>query len=419
MILFIVSFLMAFSISFLCSISEAVLLSLTPGQIADIAKRKPKEALIWQNLKQEIHKPITVILSLNTIAQTMGATIVGSQFAILFGQKWIAVFSILFTYIMLQFTEILPKSLGVRFNTVISSFLALPLAGLVKVLSPLITMINKINQLFVKTKENNKGSSATIDEIASLADLARLSNQIGRHQERIIKTTARLTKLQAKDVMIPLEQITFLSTNQKLSDAIITAHMDPHTRFPIIEGDDKNKVLGYINFKELVYRARTNPADPTLKGIIRPIGFVSPSLPCNLILRSFVEEHTHMTIVRDETMNKTLGLITLEDLVEELVGELEDEFDRLPKMCQSLSGGVWIIGGGLPVAEMYNKTGMSPIPQTTEIVSSWLINKFGKLPKIGQVLNIGEKDITIRRLRRGKIFEILLTPKGFAPKEFM
>jgi len=409
---------MAFSVSFLCSIAEAVLLSLTPGQIAEISQKKPKEALIWEKLKHEPHKPITIILTLNTIAQTLGATVVGAQFHSLFGQKWIAVFSILFTYIMLQFTEILPKSLGVRFNTKISSLIVIPLSFLVQTLSPLVTALNKINSIFVKTK-NKENNSITIDEISSLANLARLSNQIGRHQERIIKTTAKLSKLQAKNVMIPVDQITFLSTNQKLSDAIVTAHMDPHTRFPIIEGNDKNKVLGYINFKELVYRVRTNPADPTLKGIIRPISFVAPTTTCNLILRSFVEEHTHMTIVKDEQTGQTLGLITLEDLVEELVGEIEDEFDRLPKMFQALSGGVWIIGGGVSVSEMFTKLGIAQTPDSNDIISSWLINKFGQLPRIGQVLNIGDKDITVRRIRRGKIFEILVTPKGFAPKEFM
>jgi putative hemolysin len=199
---------------------------------------------------------------------------------------------------------------------------------------------------------------------------------------------------------------------------MLAAHNDPHTRFPIIEGTDRDKVLGYVNFKEIVYRARTNPADPTLRGIIRPIYFIEPDRPCNQVLRAFVDEHVHMAVVRDPTSGKTVGLITLEDLVEELVGEIEDEFDRLPRMCQALSGGVWIVGGGLPVSDLISKTGLQT-DFTPEPVSVWLIKRLGGLPRLGQVVELGDKDITVRRLRRHKVFEVLVTPHGLAPKDLL
>lgn len=413
----IVSILVALSVSFLCSLMEAALLSLTPGQMAELQRKHPKEGAVWQGLKQNIQRPITVILTLNTAANTLGATVAGSQFAVVFGHTWIALFSISLTYAMLQFTEILPKSLGVRFNMAIAPYMARPLAGLLFVMSPIIRFITLVNRVFVAAPKEKHGATA-LQEIEALAGTARLANVIGKHQERIIQTTTRLSRLTAKDVMVPLDQITFLSATQRLTDAIITAHMDPHTRFPIIEGDDRNKILGYINFKELVYRARTNPADPTLRGIIRPIGFVAPATTCNLVLRSFVDEHMHIAIVYDDAAKQTLGLLTLEDLVEELVGEIEDEFDHLPKMCQALSGGVWIVGGGVPATDMFARVGMTP-ETTKDVVSPWLIARLGKLPKIGQVINVGEKDITVRRIRRGKIFEVLVTPHGLAPREFM
>jgi len=227
-----------------------------------------------------------------------------------------------------------------------------------------------------------------------------------------------MSKVPASEVMVPISQITFLSASHNLVDAMLAAHNDPHTRFPIVEGNDHDKVLGYVNFKEIVYRARTNPADPTLRGIIRPIYFIEPERPCNQVLKAFVDEHVHMAIVRDGKTGKTVGLITLEDLVEELVGEVEDEFDRLPRMYQSPSGGVWIVGGGVPVSDLVSRTGLQA-DFTAESVSAWLIKRLGNLPRLGQVIEFGDKDITIRRLRRHKIFEVVITPHGLAPKDLL
>lgn len=418
--LLIISIVVAFCTSFLCSLSEAALLSLTPGQVADIERTRPGAGQILRQFKQNIRRPIAVILLLNTSAATIGATVAGSQFAIVVGHEWIAAFSIGFTFVMFQFTEILPKTIGVQFSRQVAPAVARPLHFLVTGLSPLIRVIHLINSPFEAglRKKSGRPPAESLDEITALAGAAKLNNLIGHHQERIITVSTRLSRLPVRDVMVPIEQVTFLSSTHTLSDALVAAHMDPHTRFPIMEGEDRTKVLGYINFKELVYRVRTNPADPTLRGIVRPISYVTPDTTCNQILRIFVDEHVHIALIRSEPDKLISGLVTLEDVVEELVGEIEDEFDRLPKMIQALTGGVWIVGGGALVSDVTAKVGIAVEP-TKEVVSTWLIRQFGSLPKLGQIITISERDFTVRRLRRGKIFEVLVTPKGLAPREFM
>jgi putative hemolysin len=189
-----------------------------------------------------------------------------------------------------------------------------------------------------------------------------------------------------------------------MTDAVLTAHYDPHTRFPICEDGDRDRVLGYINFKELVYRARTNPSDPSLRGIIRPVHFVHRDESAADLLRMFVEQHVHMAIVRDDD-DKTLGLVTMEDLVEELVGELEDEFDRLPRMCHALSGGTWMVGGGFPASKLNDVLGVS-FDYARGSTSAWLIERMGRVPKVNEVYVEANYEFLIRRTRRGKIFEV-------------
>lgn len=413
MTLLILSVLLALVLSALCSLLEAVLLSITPAQVADLARRHPVAARAWQRHKTEIQRPIAVILIINTLAHTIGATVAGAEFERLFGAQWLAMFSILFSLMILQFTEILPKTMGVRYNERLAPLIGSPLATTVRVMSPLLYLVRLINRPFETGKGKGKREGGTLDEIAALAGMARMANLIGPHEENIIKRAARISNTPAQAVMIPKEQITFLSTSQTMTDAILTAHFDPHTRFPIIEGDDRNQVQGYVNFKEMIYRARTNPGDPSLRGIIRPVHVVSPDVPAGDLLKAFVEEHVHMAIVKG-AVGETLGMVTMEDLVEELVGELEDEFDRLPRMCHALSGGTWMVGGGYPVKQLQSQLERD-LPQPEGSLSGWLIARMGRLPKPSEVYKAGGCEFFIRRTRRGKVFEVAVAPAADEP----
>ena len=406
MVVLIVAMTGALVISALCSLLEATLLSLTPAQVAAFGEVHPRVMHTWQKLKSEIKRPIAVILVLNTLSHTIGATVAGAQFESLYGREWLVAFSLLFSFLILQFTEILPKTLGVRYNSYLAPFFGVPLYAIVRITNPLITIINLINKPF-EGRGKSADTAGTVDEIAALAGMARLSNLIGQYEESIIKNATKMSLTKVDSVMIPHDQITFLTTTQTMTDAVLTAHYDPHTRFPICEDGDHDRVLGYINFKELVYRARTNPSDPSLRGIIRPVHFVHRDESAADLLRMFVEQHVHMAIVRDDD-EKSLGLVTMEDLVEELVGELEDEFDRLPRMCHALSGGTWMVGGGFPASKLDDVLGAN-LENARGSTSAWLIERMGRVPKANEVYMESGFEFLVRRTRRGKIFEVSVT----------
>jgi putative hemolysin len=405
MVLFLASVGVAIFVSACCSLMEAVLLSLTPSQIGEVALRRPRIGAIWQHFKANIERPIAAILILNTAAHTIGAAVAGAQFNELFGAEWIVLFSLAFTYFMLQFAEILPKTIGVRYSRDAAVWIAQPLAIMTSVMRPVVSFVHWVNRLF-EGKRSRAEQPHAVEEITALAGLARISNQISRHQERIIYGATRLSRMKACDVMIPVEHLAFLSTSMSIGQALIAAHLEAHTRFPVCEEGSLDRVVGYINFKELVYFMRTNPNAPNLRGIIRPLYYASPGESAADLLRVFVDQHIHMAIVRDPS-GPTRGLVTLEDLVEELVGEIEDEFDRLPRMSHALSGGTWMMGGGVAVAVL-NVTAGTQIPDEHETVSSWIIKRLGRLPKAGEIMQEGHTTITVRRVRRGKVFEIMV-----------
>jgi putative hemolysin len=253
-------------VSGLCSLLEAILLSLTPSQIARVSEKRPRIGAIWQRFKANIQQPIGVILLINTTAHTMGASIAGAEFDALYGAEYVAAFSLVFTFVMLQFTEILPKTLGVRYNQRLAPAVARPLATLVTAFGPVLRVVHWINRPFEGRAPRAGSGATTVEEIASLAGMARLSKQIGHHEERIIRSASRLRELSARDVMIPVSQVAFLSSDQSLQDAFLAAHLEAHTRFPICEGGDPDAVLGFVNFKELVYSLHVNPSTPGAPG---------------------------------------------------------------------------------------------------------------------------------------------------------
>lgn len=330
-ILFAVGLFLSISVSTLCSLCEAAILSLTPGQIEEFARKNKTKGKIWRAFKKNLHEPISVILLLNTTAHTVGATIAGAQFQMVFHNTPLTVFSVIFTWIMLQYTEILPKTLGVRYNLGVASFVTYPLKFLVWVFLPIMKLIRYLNRPFER-EERGLPVSAT-DEISALAGVARLRKQLDANQERIFRQTAQLQEQYAFEVMIPATQIKFLSSDMTLSEAVDAIHSDPHTRFPVVQGNDINRILGYVNFKELIAWARTNPSSPSILGVMRKVHFIEPQAELTDVLKLFVNQHAHIAIVTSGDVNRqgeggeTLGLITMEDILEILFGELEDEFD--------------------------------------------------------------------------------------------
>ncbi len=408
MTLFIVSILVALSVSFTCSLLEAALLSLTPSQIADINQKNPLLGKVWQGFKSNIEKPIAVILLVNTTAHTIGAAVAGSEFDSIFGSKWIWLFSLIFTALMVQYTEILPKTLGVRFNVFIAKMATRPLQWGVNFLAPLISLIHLINRPF-EIKKGKGDERSTVEEISALAGLARLTRQINPRQERIIQGSSRLSRCRLEQIMIPIEQVSCLSSDNTMLEAFLAAHTDSHTRFPICENGDKNRILGYVNFKEMVYFMRTNPKNPSLLGVLRPIFFAKIDDTAANLLETFVSKHIHMAIVQHNNM--PVGLVTLEDIVEELVGDLEDELDHLPQMLCCLSGGVWMVGGGVMMRHLTAESAL-PLPATDEMISDWLIARLDKIPQAGDIYKDGDIEFLVRRTRRNRIFEVSVMSKS-------
>ncbi len=389
-------------VSFMCSLLEACVLSLSRAEVYAIGQKSPRLGAIWTDFKGHLHAPLAAILILNTAAMTIGTALAAERFAAAYGARGVLVSSFVITFLMVQWAELLPKTLGSKHRRWVASTFGRPLRVAVAALSPLVWLVRWLNRPFERSLEE---PAASIDEIRGLASDAREANVIGAPDHAIIGRAAGLTRLGVKNLMVPREEMSVLSTTMSLEDALIHAHLEAHTRFPLCESGDLDRIVGYVNLKELVAILHTNPAQPTLRGITRPIHRVLDDVNASTVLRDFADQRLHIAVVTDRA-GRTVGMLTMEDLVEELMGELVEEFEPLPRGIHDLGGHVLMAGGGANVRDVLARAGLRG--ETHGALADWVSARLQRVPKPGDELDLHGARLVVRRIRRGRVFDAIV-----------
>jgi len=315
----------AIIISAFCSIIEAVLYSVPQSQVEVMASSGKKSGLILKKLKKNIQQPITAILTLNTIANTMGAAVAGASAAVVFGEENLVWFSVFFTLIILLFSEILPKTAGVAYARILATWIAIPLNGLVKIMSPLIWLCQAVTHLIPRQE---KEALVSIEEIQAVAVLGRKSGEIEPQQEKVIANILKLQDKTVRQVMTPRTVVFSLSENLTISEALKQKEQwSRHSRVPVFD-KDQDDVVGVVLSRNVLLSLSEGNKKQKLSELMQPVHFVPEAAPLNRILIEFFEQRIHLFVVVDEYGGVT-GVISLEDIIEEIVGrEIIDESDK-------------------------------------------------------------------------------------------
>ena len=252
-----------------------------------------------------------------------------------------------------------------------------------------------------------------MNELKAQIGMLRAAKAIGVQQEQIMVQAAKLSTVRLRDIMLPARDIVTLAADAPLTTNLLIAHLDLHTRFPVTERPgDLSAIIGYATFKEMMFLAKTHPDNPSLREITRPIFRLPADMTAYEALRRMVSEHVHLALVSDPVKPSILGMITQEDLFEELVGDIQDEFDRLPRTLVA-SGRQWVVGGGTYLArlrETFNRPdlGSQLAPEAT--VSDWILHTLRRNPRGGDALTIDRLAVLVRKIRRNKVTEALIDP---------
>ncbi len=408
--LFLFSVLGALLISGLCSLMEASLLSLRPAQIAEITARRPRIGKIWTGYKAEIERPIAAILILNTAAHTIGASVAGSQFDALFGSKWIWVFSLVFTMLMLQFTEIMPKSAGVRYNQRVAVLIARPLQWLILGLLPVVHFVHWVNRLFSGWQPTEEKPGATLGEITALAGLARLSKEISPRQERIIEGGTRLSSMKVRGVMRPRVEIEALDVDTPSRDVAEAVVESGFSRMPVYESNLDN-IVGFVFIKDVLRDLYTDGLIE-LRKLVRTAPLVPETLPLAQLLHTFHKERTQIAIVLDE-YGGTVGLVTMEDVLEEFVGEIHDEMRRGEEEIVRRDEHSWLVNGATSIRDTLAAIGReelrSQIPAEVNVIGGLIQKLLDRIPDVDDQTTWKGIGLKVVRMENRRIDRVLVT----------
>jgi len=323
-----ISVILAITVSALCSICEAVLYSISASQVEMLRKSGDQTATYLQKLRADIDEPITAILTLNTIANTVGAAVAGAAAAKLFGDQNFILFSGTFTLSILIFSEILPKTIGVTYAYRLAPIITYPLLVMVIILKPIVWLCRTITRILPQKDED----SISAKEIQTIAALSLESGDIEENEQKVINNIIELKNRVVREVMTPRTVTFSLDEHISVGEAMtMVTELSSHSRIPLFnkEPDD---VIGIVMRKDILQAAAEGKNKFKLSGYSRPVHFVPESAPLNRILIDFFDRRQHLFVVVDEYGTMT-GIISMEDVLEEIVGrEIIDESDKTRDM---------------------------------------------------------------------------------------
>ena len=324
----------AIGVSFMCSIMEAVLLSVTPAYVGAMDTERPEAAQRLRELKDDVDRPLAAILTLNTVAHTIGAAGAGAEAAGYFGNDAIGVFSAVLTLGILVLSEIIPKTLGAVYWRGLAPLVSRLLKPLIYLLYPLVLMSQWFAKLLTR---GEKRGDVSRDELAALADIGAEEGVFNRREARLFKSLLRFDSLRVSDVMTPRTVVVAFPDTATVQELVEARR--PFSRYPVFS-NDQDHITGYVLLSDALTQVADDAHDIPLADLRRDIVVVPEDESLLEVFERLVEGRDHIARVIDD-YGGTAGVVTMEDVIETLLGlEITDENDTTEDM-QALARDQW------------------------------------------------------------------------------
>ncbi len=321
---------LALFISFLCSIAEAVILSTPISFLKAADSEGNKNSRKMLQYKEDIDKPLAAILSLNTVAHTIGAAGVGAQSVEVFGEAYFGVISAVLTILILVFTEIIPKTIGARFWRYLVSPVYVLVRIMIFIAYPLVIVSSGITRLMAEKKP---GLSTSREEISALANIGTEEGILGSKENKIIQNLIRLKSLRVTEILTPRVVVSTADENMALSDFLKDKEYLRFSRIPIYSGNEDH-ITGYVFRQEVFEKLAENKSDLKLKDLKRKIVVLTAYIQVFDAWETLIKSKEHLALIVNEYGGMD-GILTMEDIIETLVGfEIMDEKDTISDMQQ-------------------------------------------------------------------------------------
>jgi putative hemolysin len=410
---------------------EMALASISRARISVLQEEKKKGAVEAAYMKDRMEASLAIIqlgiTLVGALAAAAGGAGAGNVFAPYFVKtlgvsefvaKIIALLVIIipYTFLTIIFGELVPKMFALKNKERVVLTLSPFMRSFAIFFGPVINVIEVVVKFSMRAVSSKYAEPAVDDkrmrlhELKSAVSLAKASRVLGVREERLILSAAQLTTRSVGEICLPAKDIFTINLSSSLTDAFLRAHLDMHTRFPVCEKDnDPQTIIGYINFKDIVVALKMGSGESGLKSIIRSIVRLERTMTISEALERILQERTHIALVVDGSY--VLGLVTLEDIMEELLGELEDEFDR-PSTHMKAYGPSWLMGGGVPITTAVSKLGLdwseSFKDRKVPTLEEWCEERLSRPLEGGEVIEHEGVRVVPRKFRRKQLLEAVV-----------
>ncbi len=320
--------LVAIVVSFICSIMEAVLLSITSSYIEALKRTRPNVANQMSELKSEIDQPLSAILTLNTVAHTAGAAGVGMQATVIFGESALGIASALMTLLVLVFSEIIPKTVGANYWRRMAPTITVMATWLVFLLKPFVLMSVRLSKLFAKKEGSNEYIRT---ELEAMAALAKKSGAIHKSESRIISSLLKFRNSKLESILTPRTVLFKVSKNMTASEYLKQHGSTSFSRI-LVYDKDPDDIVGFVHRNDVMLAFHRLGAQYRIGKLVKPLYTVPVTLQLPRLFADMIEHRTHISLAIDE-YGEIKGVVTLEDLIEALIGlDILDERDQFSDM---------------------------------------------------------------------------------------
>jgi len=390
------------------SSAETALFSISQTRARHLAKEKDRTYQLIKRMKDDPHRLLTTILIGNNVVNVAASAIATALTINLFANYAVGLATGVMTFLILVFGEVIPKSFATRNNVLIARLTIFPIYWMSLLFYPIILFLNFIPRI---TGKMSKTPSATEEELITFVEAVEEQGVIKEEEREMIHNVFELDDTSASEIMTPRADMFVVDANEPLDFKAIAD--SGFTRIPVID-DDIDHVIGILNIKDIFMHQATSDAPVDVRAIMRPPYFVPENKKLDRMLHQFKARKNHMAIIVDE-YGGVSGLITLEDALEELVGEIRDETDKEEPHIVRRKPREWVVLGKSEIDEVNHKIGM-PIPDSKEYdtFSGFILDTIGRIPEEDEVFTIAGYKVVVLEMDGNRIKRYLV--QAMAPQ---
>ena len=384
--------------------TETAYMALTHIQIKKLEEKDKKKASIVKELKEKSHKLITTILICNNLVNISASALATYLTIVLFSSNFIGATTGILTLVILIFGEVTPKKIALDNNGFICLHTARFLTYVMMILTPIVWIIDKLSYkiICIFCKDEKKIKKITEEDIISAVEIGEEIGELEPHEKRMIHNIFRFNDIEVEDIMVHRTDMFSLEENTKVKDAIKLLSQHGYSRIPVYK-NHQDKITGVLLLKKMIPYINSKKINTKIKELmIKPI-FVPETRKIDDMLKDFKREKTHIAIVVDEKGGVS-GIVTIEDVLEEIVGEIYDETYKVHKKINRLNKNTYILDGDVEIETINKRLKLKlSTEENFEVLSGYILRKTGEMPKVGKEIRLNKGKFIIESVQNNRI----------------